>query len=62
LLGAGLFNRPTLRAAKINIPTGIAAGIGVERIAMMKYNITDIRDLYNNDFRFIKQFTKKGGN
>lgn len=35
---------------------GWAAGIGVERIAMMKWPIKDIRDLYNNDLDFLKSF------
>lgn len=41
------------------ITTGMAAGIGVERIAMLKYGITDIRTFYNNDFEFLKQFKNK---
>jgi len=36
--------------------TGYAFGMGVERIAMIKYGITDIRMLYENDIRFLKQF------
>ena len=36
--------------------TGFAFGMGVERIAMMKYGIDDIRVLYENDARFLKQF------
>ena len=34
----------------------IAAGIGIERIAMIKYQIDDIREFYVNDLRFLKQF------
>ena len=36
--------------------TGVAVGMGVERIAMLKYGIDDIRLLYENDKRFIEQF------
>ena len=35
---------------------GFAFGLGVERIAMLKYGITDIRLFYENDIRFLKQF------
>jgi len=36
--------------------TGFAFGIGAERIAILKYDIDDIRHFYQNDLRFIKQF------
>ena len=36
--------------------TGFAFGIGVERIAMLKYEIDDIRMFYENDERFLAQF------
>lgn len=36
--------------------SGYAFGMGIERIAMLKHGITDIRILYDNDFRFLKQF------
>jgi phenylalanyl-tRNA synthetase alpha chain len=35
---------------------GIAAGIGIDRLTMLKYGFNDIRDLYSNDFRILKQF------
>jgi len=38
--------------------TGYAFGVGVERIAMIKYGIPDIRLFYENDQRFLKQFGK----
>jgi phenylalanyl-tRNA synthetase alpha subunit len=38
---------------KIN---GFAFGMGVERIAMLKYGINDLRLFYENDLRFLKQF------
>jgi len=36
--------------------TGFAFGFGIERIAMLRYGITDIRQLYDNDMRFLAQF------
>ena len=36
--------------------TGFAFGMGVERIAMLRHGIDDIRLFYNNDLRFLKQF------
>ena len=36
--------------------TGYAFGMGVERIAMLKYKITDVRLFFNNDIRFLRQF------
>jgi phenylalanyl-tRNA synthetase alpha chain len=35
---------------------GFAFGMGVERIAMLKHGITDLRLLYDNDIRFLEQF------
>lgn len=57
ILGAGMLNQNVIEYADINhTKTAIAAGIGVERIAMLKYGIEDIRDLYNNDFDINSQF------
>ena len=36
--------------------SGLAFGIGIERIAMLKYGINNINLLYENDLRFLKQF------
>jgi phenylalanyl-tRNA synthetase alpha chain len=58
LLGAGLMHQKVMEHSNIPHLSGIAAGMGIERMAMTKYGITDIRDVYNNDFRFIKQFGK----
>ena len=56
ILGAGLLNQKVLDAANIKtINSGIAAGLGIERIAMLMYGIKDIRDIYNNDFRLLQQ-------
>ena len=56
ILGAGLLNKKVLDIANIRtINSGIAAGLGIERIVMLMYGIKDIRDIYNNDFRLLKQ-------
>jgi phenylalanyl-tRNA synthetase alpha chain len=47
-----------MNAANIPDKNGIAAGLGIDRIAMLKYGISDVRDLYTNDFRFMQQFKK----
>ena len=38
---------------------GFAFGMGVERIAMLRFGISDIRDLYQNDIRVTRQFLKE---
>ncbi len=56
ILGAGMLHQNVLKAANIyTINSGLAAGIGVDRIAMLLYGIKDIRDIYNNDFRLLSQ-------
>lgn len=60
ILGAGLLNTNVLNIAGIQNKVGLAAGIGVERLAMLKYGISDIRNFYTNNFAFIKQFKKVG--
>ena len=39
-----------------SVYTGFAFGLGVDRVAMIKYGIPDIRMLYENDLRFLEQF------
>jgi phenylalanyl-tRNA synthetase alpha chain len=39
-----------------DVYSGFAFGLGLERIAMLKYGISDIRLLFENDIRFLKQF------
>lgn len=57
VLGAGMIHPQVMkRAGYTNQMNGFAAGLGIERIAMIKYNITDIREFYLNDLRFLKQF------
>ncbi len=60
LLGAGMVNPVVLENCGIDSDkyTGFAFGIGVERAAMIKYGIPDIRLFYENDQRFLKQFGK----
>ena len=58
VLGAGMVNRKVLKNCGIDpdVYTGYAFGIGLERIAMLKYHIPDIRMFFDNDLRFLKQF------
>ena len=58
ILGAGMVHPDVLRRCGIDpeIYSGFAFGIGLERIAMRSYNIDDMRLLYENDLRFLKQF------
>ncbi|QIK57617.1 phenylalanine--tRNA ligase subunit alpha [Erysipelothrix sp. HDW6A] len=60
ILGAGMVHPHVLRDAGYTDPTltGFAFGAGVERIAMLKYGIEDIRSFYTNDKRFIEQFKR----
>ena len=58
ILGSGMVHPNVLRMSdydpdKIN---GYAFGMGVERIAMLKYGIDDLRLFFENDLRFIRQF------
>ncbi|HNW25185.1 MAG TPA: phenylalanine--tRNA ligase subunit alpha [Candidatus Gastranaerophilaceae bacterium] len=58
ILGAGMVDVNVLKNVGIDpeIYTGFAFGMGVERLAMLKYAIDDIRLFFNNDERFLKQF------
>lgn len=58
ILGAGMVDPNVLRGAGIDpdVYTGFAFGMGVERLAMLKYAIDDIRLFFNDDIRFLKQF------
>jgi phenylalanyl-tRNA synthetase alpha chain len=38
--------------------SGFAFGVGIDRMAVLRYGIDDIRKLYTNDVRFLKQFKK----
>lgn len=58
VLGSGMVNPKVLKNCGIDplIYTGFAFGLGIDRIANIKYGITDIRLLFENDVRFLKQF------
>ena len=58
ILGCGMVHPHVLDVGKVDTEkyTGFAFGMGVERIAMLKYGIDDIRLNYENDMRFINQF------
>lgn len=58
LLGGGMVHPNVLEACGIDSEkyTGFAFGLGVDRIAMVKYGIDDIRLLYDNDKRFLEEF------
>ncbi len=62
ILGAGMVHPNVLEMSGFDSKkyTGFAFGMGVERIAMLKYGIDDIRHFYTNDVRFLKQFSTKG--
>ncbi len=59
ILGGGMVHPNVLRMSGFDPEnyTGFAFGIGVERIAMLRYGIDDIRHFYTNDVRFLKQFS-----
>jgi phenylalanyl-tRNA synthetase alpha chain len=59
ILGAGMVDPEVFKAVGYDPEsvTGYAFGMGVERIAMILYGIQDIRNLYENDVRFLRQFT-----
>lgn len=58
ILGAGMVHPDVLRRGNIDpeVYSGFAFGMGLERIVMIKYGIDDIRQLFENDVRFLKQF------
>jgi len=58
IAGAGMVHPNVLKAVKINPKKwqGFAFGMGLDRLAMMKYKINDIRLFYSSDLRFLKQF------
>lgn len=58
ILGAGMIHPGVIKNAGLDPDkyTGFAFGMGAERLAMIKYEIEDIRHFYNGDLRFLKQF------
>jgi phenylalanyl-tRNA synthetase alpha chain len=58
VLGAGMVNRRVLEGCGVDpdVYTGFAFGMGIERIAMLKYGINNMKLLFEGDTRFLKQF------
>ena len=58
VLGCGMVHPNVLRAVGIDPEqyTGFAFGMGVERLTMLRYGVTDLRAFFENDLRFLKQF------
>lgn len=58
ILGSGMIDPSVFRAVGYDSEkyTGFAFGVGIERIAMLKYNISDMRLFFENDLRFLRQF------
>ncbi|ACL29949.1 phenylalanine--tRNA ligase subunit alpha [Buchnera aphidicola str. APS (Acyrthosiphon pisum)] len=58
ILGCGMVHPNVLKNVNIDskIYSACAFGLGIERIAMLRYGITDIRSFFENDIRFLKQF------
>ena len=58
VLGCGMVHPNVLKSCNIDPEeyTGFAFGMGIDRITMLKYGITDIRDFFINDIRMLKQF------
>jgi phenylalanyl-tRNA synthetase alpha chain len=63
ILGAGMVHPNVLEAVGYDPERcqGFAFGVGLERLAMLRWNIDDIRLLYENDVRFLEQFASRAG-
>ena len=63
VLGCGMVHPEIIEDAGLDPEryTGFAFGIGVERVAMLRYGVTDIRHFYANDVRFLRQFEGRPG-
>ena len=61
ILGAGMVNPKVLEMCGFDseVYQGFAFGIGLERVAMLRYGIDNIRNFYNDDLRFLNQFTRE---
>ncbi|MBU3829751.1 MAG: phenylalanine--tRNA ligase subunit alpha [Candidatus Limosilactobacillus merdavium] len=62
VLGAGMVHPNVLKMSGVDPEEfgGFAFGLGPDRFAMLKYGVTDIRNFYQNDVRFLTQFDRKG--
>jgi phenylalanyl-tRNA synthetase alpha chain len=58
ILGSGMIDPEVFKAVGYDpeVYTGFAFGMGIERIAMLKYGVNDLRLFFENDLRFLKQF------
>lgn len=58
VMGCGMVHPNVLKAVNIDPEryTGYAFGMGVERMAMLRYGVSDLRDFFQNDVRFLEQF------
>jgi phenylalanyl-tRNA synthetase alpha chain len=58
ILGCGMVHPNVLQSAGIDadLYTGYAFGIGVERLTMLRYGVTDLRSFFENDLQFLRQF------
>jgi len=58
VLGSGIVHPAVFKSVGIDTEefTGYAFGLGVERLAMMRYGVTDLRQFFENDMRFLSQF------
>ena len=58
ILGCGMVHPNVLDSAGVDSEkyTGYAFGMGVERLAMLRYKVTDLRTFFENDLRFLRQF------
>jgi len=58
VLGCGMVHPNVLKNVGVDPDeyTGLAFGLGVERLAMLRYNVKDLRQFFENDLRFLKQF------
>lgn len=61
ILGAGVVNKNVLEMSGIDpeVYSGLAFGLGIERIAMIKYGVPDIRTLFESNVNFLKQFNRR---
>lgn len=56
VMGAGMVHPKVFEAVKYKNVQGFAFGVGIDRLAMIKYGIPDVRLFYNGDLRFVRQF------
>lgn len=58
ILGCGMVHPNVLKACNVDPEryTGYAFGMGVERLAMLRYGVTDLRQFFENDLQFLRQF------